>query len=127
MLNIGGCAAFLHYLENNWNFSLKYFRFKDVFKENQIGEDLDIDMHYITDRALIETANRVQDELKSLYAVCLMMLIFKENIILIDRPFPGLQYLHHLLNRHTSFKMVMDSIPKNTLNELTILIKNIRS
>lgn len=52
------------FLENNWNFSLKYFRFKDVFKESQIGADINIDEH-ITDRGLIETANRLQDELKS--------------------------------------------------------------
>ncbi|WPU93069.1 sulfotransferase [Mucilaginibacter sabulilitoris] len=51
------------HLKNNWNFSLKYFRFKDIFKESQMGEDINID-HYITDRALIENAKQLQDELK---------------------------------------------------------------
>ncbi|MBB6131751.1 sulfotransferase [Mucilaginibacter lappiensis] len=52
------------FLENNWNFSLKYFKFKDVFKESQIGKDIDLDQH-ITNKMLIGTANRLQDELKS--------------------------------------------------------------
>jgi len=52
------------FLENNWNFSLKYFKFKDVFKESHIGKDIDIDQH-ITNKMLIGTANRLQDELKS--------------------------------------------------------------
>ena len=57
-------ARLFSFLENNWNFSLKYFKFKDVFKESQIGEDINIDQ-YIIDRGLIETASRLQDELKS--------------------------------------------------------------
>ena len=62
MLNDADKGLFKH-LENDWNFSLKYFSFKDVFKEDQIGEDIDID-HYITDKSLIEAAKHLQDELK---------------------------------------------------------------
>ncbi|MEZ2337860.1 sulfotransferase [Mucilaginibacter sp. RCC_168] len=51
------------FLENNWNFTLKYFKFKDVFKESHIGKDIDIDLH-IADKELIETAKQLQDELK---------------------------------------------------------------
>jgi hypothetical protein len=61
MLNAEDAQVFA-YLKNKWNFSLKYFRFKDIFKENLIGEDVDIDS-YITDKSLIETANKLQDEL----------------------------------------------------------------
>jgi hypothetical protein len=61
MLNIADSQLFA-YLENNWNFSLKYFKFNDIFKEEQIGEDIDI-YPYITDKTLIETAKQLQDEL----------------------------------------------------------------
>jgi hypothetical protein len=62
MLNEADARLFEH-LESNWNFSLKYFSFKDVFKEDQIGQDIDID-HYITDKSVIENAKLLQDELK---------------------------------------------------------------
>lgn len=51
------------FLKNNWNFSLKYFRFKDIFKENQIGENINIEP-YITDKALITHARQLQEELE---------------------------------------------------------------
>jgi len=51
------------FLENNWNFSLKYFKFKDVFKEGHIGKDIDIDLH-IADKELIVAAKQLQHELK---------------------------------------------------------------
>ena len=50
-------------MKNNWNLNLKYFRFKDVFKEGMIGEDVDI-APYIADKTLIESAEQLQDELK---------------------------------------------------------------
>ncbi|MEN0053432.1 MAG: sulfotransferase [Mucilaginibacter sp.] len=62
MLNDADTGLFKH-LEKDWNFSLKYFSFKDVFKKDQIGEDIDIE-HYITDKSVIETAKHLQDELK---------------------------------------------------------------
>jgi hypothetical protein len=61
MLNKGDTQLF-EYLENTWNFSLKYFSFKDVFKEGRIGEDIDI-YPYISDKTLLETAKQLQDEL----------------------------------------------------------------
>ncbi|HEY9195809.1 MAG TPA: sulfotransferase [Mucilaginibacter sp.] len=51
------------HLKNQWNFNLKYFSFRKVFKENLIGPDLDI-TPYINDQSLIETARQLQDELK---------------------------------------------------------------
>ena len=62
MLNDADARLFKH-LKINWNFSLKYFSFKDVFKEDQIGEDIDID-HYIIDKSVIESAKQLQNELK---------------------------------------------------------------
>lgn len=62
MLNEADTGLF-KYLKSNWNFSLKYFSFKDVFKKDQIGEDIDID-NYINDKSVIETAKKLQDELK---------------------------------------------------------------
>jgi hypothetical protein len=62
MLNEADARLFKH-LKINWNFSLKYFSFKDVFKEDQIGQDIDIDQ-YITDKSVIESAKQLQDELK---------------------------------------------------------------
>jgi hypothetical protein len=61
MLNNADTLLFSH-LKNSWNFSLKYSRFKDVFKESQIGEDINIDL-YIADKTLIENAKQLQDEL----------------------------------------------------------------
>lgn len=52
------------YLETNWNFSLKYFSFKDIFKQDQIGEDINIDL-YINDKDLIKSARQLQEELMS--------------------------------------------------------------
>jgi len=62
MLNEADTRLFKH-LQSNWKFSLKYFSFKDVFKQDQIGEDIDI-AHYITDKSVIESATQLQDELK---------------------------------------------------------------
>ena len=62
MLNKEDANVFAH-LKNNWNFSLKYFRFKDVFKEGMIGKDVDIEP-YIADKSLITTAKQLQAELK---------------------------------------------------------------
>lgn len=61
MLNKEDARVFAH-LQNNWNFSLKYFRFQDVFKESLMGKDIDID-GYITDKSLIATAKQLQNEL----------------------------------------------------------------
>ncbi len=61
MLNKEDLPVFRH-LQNEWDFSLKYFKFKDVFKENLMGRDLDID-HYIIDRRLVVKAQQLQDEL----------------------------------------------------------------
>jgi hypothetical protein len=61
MLNKADTQLF-SFLKNSWNFSLKYFRFKDIFKENQIGEDIDIEP-YIADKTLIYSAKQLQDEL----------------------------------------------------------------
>jgi hypothetical protein len=61
MLKNEDTRLFSH-LKNSWNFSLKYFRFKDVFKESQIGEDIDLDL-YIADKTLIKSAKQLQDEL----------------------------------------------------------------
>jgi hypothetical protein len=61
MLNKADLPVF-KYLQNQWDFSLKYFKFKDVFKENLMGEDLDIDP-YIIDRRLVFKAKQLQDEL----------------------------------------------------------------
>jgi len=62
MLNDADKGLFKH-LENDWNFSLKYFKFKDVFKEGHIGKDIDIDLH-IADKELIGVAKQLQRELK---------------------------------------------------------------
>jgi hypothetical protein len=56
-------SVFSH-LKDNWGFALNYSRFKDVFKENLIGKDLDIDP-YITDKSLLTQAEALQEELKS--------------------------------------------------------------
>jgi hypothetical protein len=61
MLNKEDASVFAH-LQNNWNFSLKYFRFQDIFKEGLMGKDIDID-GYITDKSLIATAKQLQNEL----------------------------------------------------------------
>ncbi|WP_183566668.1 sulfotransferase [Mucilaginibacter sp. SP1R1] len=61
MLNQTDVRLFEH-LENNWKFSLKYSSFSDIFKEDHIGEDIDI-KSYITDSVLIESARQLQDEL----------------------------------------------------------------
>jgi hypothetical protein len=61
MLNKEDIRVF-SYLQNNWNFSLTYSRFNDVFKENLIGHDLDIDP-YITNKSLVSHARQLQDEL----------------------------------------------------------------
>ena len=62
MLNKEDTKVF-SFLKNNWNLNLKYFRFKDVFKEGMIGEDVDI-APYIADKTLIESAEQLQNELK---------------------------------------------------------------
>lgn len=61
MLSKEDTCVFGH-LQNKWNFSLTYSKFKDVFKENLIGQDIDIDP-YITDKSLLSQAKQLQDEL----------------------------------------------------------------
>ncbi|WP_439696376.1 sulfotransferase [Mucilaginibacter sp. AW1-7] len=61
MLSEEDTRVFGH-LQNKWNFSLTYSKFKDVFKENLIGQDIDIDP-YITNKALLNQAKQLQDEL----------------------------------------------------------------
>lgn len=62
MLSLEDTEVFSH-LQNNWGFSLKYSRFKDVFNENLIGADIDIEP-YVADKALLTTASQLQKELE---------------------------------------------------------------
>ncbi len=50
------------HLKSKWNFALNYTRFKDIFKDSLIGQDLDIDP-YIADKSLLTHAQQLQDEL----------------------------------------------------------------
>ena len=51
------------YLKSKWNLALKYSRFRDIFKENLIGPDMDLDQ-FFTDKTLISQALALQDKLK---------------------------------------------------------------
>lgn len=57
-------AKVFSYLKDKWDFSMKYFMFKDVFKEGLIGEDLNIEP-YIADNSLITKARQLQSELEA--------------------------------------------------------------
>jgi hypothetical protein len=61
MLNKADWPVFQH-LQSQWDFSLKYFKFKDVFDENLMGKALNIDP-FIIDRRLVVKAQQLQDEL----------------------------------------------------------------
>ncbi|HEY9195227.1 MAG TPA: hypothetical protein VIM77_03150, partial [Mucilaginibacter sp.] len=62
MLKDGDEQVF-EYLKNKWNLALKYSRFKDIFKENLIGPDIDLNQ-FITDKTLVSQAIALQDKLK---------------------------------------------------------------
>jgi hypothetical protein len=69
MLSKEDTRVFWH-LKNKWNFSLTYSRFKDVFKENLIGQDIDI-APYIINKSLLSQAKQLQDELMAYMALTL--------------------------------------------------------
>jgi hypothetical protein len=57
-------------LKNTWNFSLKYYDFKKIFKENLLSRVIDIDP-FIKDKTLLEKAQNLQKELKKyVYEEC---------------------------------------------------------
>lgn len=51
------------FLKSKWDLALKYSRFRDIFKENLIGPDIDLNQ-FITDKALVSQAVALQDKLK---------------------------------------------------------------
>jgi hypothetical protein len=51
------------FLTKRWELSLKYFKFKDVYKEKMISNHVDPDV-YIVDRSLIAKANGLQKSLE---------------------------------------------------------------
>lgn len=55
-------ATVCSFLSKRWNFSLKYFRFKDVYKEKMISEHIDPDI-YIFNKSLLNQANQLQKNL----------------------------------------------------------------
>jgi hypothetical protein len=56
------------YLKNKWNLALRYSKFKDIFKEHLIGQDVPLEQ-YISDNKLIAQALVLQAELKQ-YMLC---------------------------------------------------------
>ena len=50
-------------LTNTWRFALKYFSFKDVYKEEMISNTVDL-YPFITDHSLLSKAKNVEDEFK---------------------------------------------------------------
>lgn len=61
ILNKEDAQVFSH-LKNNWDFALQYIPFNDVYKENLIGQDVDINK-YIVNKSLIASAKQLQNEL----------------------------------------------------------------
>ena len=61
MLNKEDTTVFSH-LKNKWDFCLNYCSFGEVFKENLIGQDIDI-YPFITDKTLVKRAEQLQHEL----------------------------------------------------------------
>jgi hypothetical protein len=57
---VGVCA----FLKERWNLSLKYFKFKEVYKEKMINKHVDTD-NYITNKSLLKQANHLQRSLNN--------------------------------------------------------------
>jgi hypothetical protein len=57
-------ARICNYLQQNWHLSLKYFNFKEVYKENLINEPIDTDS-YIVNKSLISKATQLENNLKN--------------------------------------------------------------
>lgn len=52
------------FINERWNFSLKYFRFNDIYNENMMSTHVDIDS-YVSNKALINRATQLQKDLEN--------------------------------------------------------------
>jgi len=59
--NDAGVCAFL---KERWNLSLKYFKFKEVYKEKMINKHVDTDV-YVSNKTLVKQANFLQNNLNN--------------------------------------------------------------
>jgi len=53
------------FLKDNWNFTLEYFDFKNIYKESFMNKADNIEV-FVKDRQLIETAKKLENDLRAL-------------------------------------------------------------
>jgi hypothetical protein len=58
--DVGVCS----FLNQRWNMSLKYFKFKEVYKEKMISKHVDTDS-YVNNKSLLKQANHLQRSLNN--------------------------------------------------------------